>query len=322
MRTSDLGALGVECVELAQGVSFIMDAPSLLSVTGYKVLRSQEQGCYVPCVRSRINGHEKLTYLTEGSPTLASCLEGTAGRSGQRLLRSLVEAVQSVEDNGFLSPQSVLVEPDKVFVDVSTGSCMLVCLPLTRYPASGDLGSRQAVFELCATACATLFGTSSPLAGIERSVEYRTGSLAAPARGALARRPRGRPLLRGHVRGPRRARAPPRGGRGSRPSGGGDHGRALAARPDARGRLGRPAERPEHGRGQEPRQSPTWSSPATPPSAAPTAGSASRVTPRSPWRTWAAPTAPSSTARASRRGGWLPSPPGTPSRWPTPSSPS
>ena len=186
MRTSDLGALGVECVELAQGVSFIMDAPSLLSVTGYKVLRSQEQGCYVPCVRSRINGHEKLTYLTEGSPTLASCLEGTAGRSGQRLLRSLVEAVQSVEDNGFLSPQSVLVEPDKVFVDVSTGSCMLVCLPLTRYPASGDLGSRQAVFELCATACATLFGTSSPLAGIERSVEYRTGSLAA-LREALSR---------------------------------------------------------------------------------------------------------------------------------------
>lgn len=177
MRTEDLAALGVECVELAQGVSFIMGSPSLLSVTGYKVLRSQEPGRYVPCVRSRINGHEKLTYLTAGAPTLASCLEGAAAPAGRRLLRSLVEAVQAVEDNGFLLPRSILVDPERIYVDASTGACQLVCLPLTRYLPGGDLEAKQSVFDLCASACATLFGTSSPLSGIERSVEYRTGSL-------------------------------------------------------------------------------------------------------------------------------------------------
>lgn len=186
MKSEDLAQLGVECVELAQGVSFIMGSPSLLSVTGYKVLRSQESGRYVPCVRSRINGHEKLTYLTEGSPTLASCLDGATGRSGQRLLRSFVEAVQDVEDNGFLLPRSILMDPERIYVDASTGACQLVCLPLTRYVSAGDLEARQAVFDLCASACAALFGTQSPLAGIERSVEYRTGALAA-LREALSR---------------------------------------------------------------------------------------------------------------------------------------
>lgn len=188
MRARDLSALGVESVELAQGLSFVMDTPSLLSVTGYKVLRSQEQGCYVPCVRSRINGHEKLTYLTDGSQTLASYLEGASWGSVQRLLRALVEAVQLVEDNGFLSPQSVLVETNKIYVNASTGSCMLVCLPLMRYPVGGDLEARQSVFELCSTVCAALFGASNPLSGIEQSVEYRTGSLAA-LRDALLRGP-------------------------------------------------------------------------------------------------------------------------------------
>lgn len=179
MRADDLTGLGIECMELSQGVSYVMGAPSLLSVTGYKVLRSQEPGRYVPCARSRINGSEKLTYLTGGSRSLASCLEGASPRAAQRLLRDLVEAVQTVEDNGFLTPRSVLVERDRVYVDASTGTCSLICLPLTRYPAGGDLEAKQAVFDLCASACAALYGTSSPLAGIERSAEYRAGSLSA-----------------------------------------------------------------------------------------------------------------------------------------------
>lgn len=186
MRVEDLPVLGVECVELGQGVSFVMESPSLLSVTGYKVLRSQERGRFIPCVRSRINGREKLTYLTEGSQTLASCLEGTAGRAGQRLLRSFVEAVQLVGENGFLSVQSVLVAPEHVYVDAATGECRLVCLPLTRFSAGGDLETRQAVYDLCASACSALFGASSPLAGIERSAEYRSGELGA-LRDVLAR---------------------------------------------------------------------------------------------------------------------------------------
>lgn len=186
MRTGDLETLGVECFEFAQGVSFILESRPLLSATAYKILRSQEPGRFVPCVRSRLNGREKVTYLTEGLPTLASCLDDVAGRSGQRLLRSFVEAVKTVEDNGFLSVQSVLVSPDKVFVDVSTSECLLICLPLATFPRGGDIETRHAVFDLCSQACATLFGSASPLAGIERSVEYRTGSLDA-LRDALSR---------------------------------------------------------------------------------------------------------------------------------------
>ena len=186
MRSEDLAALGVECVELGQGVSFVMENSALLSMTGYKVLRSQERGHFVPCVRSRINGREKLTYLTEGSQTLASSLEAAQGRSGQRLLRSFVEAVQQVGENGFLALQSVLVAPEHVYVDAATGDCRLVCLPLTRFSAGGDLETRQAVYDLCSGACERLFGASSPLAGIERTAEYRSGELGA-LRDVLAR---------------------------------------------------------------------------------------------------------------------------------------
>lgn len=186
MRKEDLAALGVECVELGQGVSFVMESPALLSMTGYKVLRSQDRGRFVPCVRSRINGREKITYLTEGSQTLASSLEAAQGRSGQRLLRSFVEAVQLVGENGFLALQSVLVAPDHVYVDAATSECRLVCLPLTRFSAGGDLETRQDVYDLCAAACTRLFGASSPLAGIERTAEYRSGELGA-LRDVLAR---------------------------------------------------------------------------------------------------------------------------------------
>lgn len=178
MRIEDLGSLGISCIELPQGVSFVMESDELLSVTGYKVLVSQEHG-FVPCVRSRLNGREKLTYLTGTVTSLALRLaDSTQPRLVQKLLCDFVEAVQMVCENGFLGVQGVLVTPEHIYVDVSTGECLLVCLPLAQPSPAGDLETLRATFDLCEKTCARLFGASSPLGGVRGSSEYQTGDLA------------------------------------------------------------------------------------------------------------------------------------------------
>lgn len=171
------GIDGLECVETTQSVSYVMADASLLSVTGYKVLCSQEAGHYVPCVRSRLNGREKITYLTGGLPSLVSYMQSASSRSTQKLLRSFVDEAIAVRDNGFLSVQNLVIARDKIYVDPATGKALVICLPLSRMNPNGDIESAREVFDLCAGTYQVLFGNSSPLAGIDRSSEYQTGNL-------------------------------------------------------------------------------------------------------------------------------------------------
>lgn len=162
-----------------QRLSLVLGDPLAVSGTAYKVLRSQEPGRFVPCVRSRLNGRERLTYLTRHYTVLegyAACLSPDAA---MRLLATAVDSLMVLGDNGFLSMRDVAFSRDMLFVDQRSQRLLLVYLPLARSTSDGDLETARQAFRTSASVLDGLCGSASPLLGFESSPAYRDGDLAA-----------------------------------------------------------------------------------------------------------------------------------------------
>ena len=222
MRTSDLGALGrSSALSSRRGSRSSWTPPSLLSpspATRCSAARSRAATCRAGARAS--TGTKKLTYLTEGSPTLASCLEGTAGRSGQRLLRSLVEG------RPVRGGQRLPLPAERARGARQGLRGRLHGLVHARVPAAHALSRlwRPGGRARRSLSSAPLRAPRS-LAPRARSRGSSARSSIAPARSLPCARALSRgaheaaPSFGGTSAAPARARAPPRGGRGSPPVG-------------------------------------------------------------------------------------------------------
>lgn len=99
--------------------------------TDYKVLQSQSSDIFVKCMKILRNGQTSICYLCNDYRTLGGMLQGLSGDNAVSIAAALVAAITKVKSNGFLSCQSIMLDPDKIFVDVNTNSVRLVYLPIS-----------------------------------------------------------------------------------------------------------------------------------------------------------------------------------------------
>lgn len=129
-------------IECGSNFSYLLRDNGLFLSTEYKVLQSQQDSCFVPCMRMLYNGRVQLLYLTQGQPSLASMLPVLTPDQLITIITNLLTDIINVKRNGFLSCSSVDTAFSHIFVDPATYKVSLIYLPLNL-----RMFSDQAMFE-------------------------------------------------------------------------------------------------------------------------------------------------------------------------------
>lgn len=172
-----LEAQGIALTDCAGCPAFVLRDDRVFFGTGYKVLQNQESEHFASCARARLNGKLQLVYFTNSFSKLVDYCANASSQACQQALLSVVSAVQSVDGNGFLSMQSVVLDPSLVFVDVQTALCKLLYLPVN-VPVSGATSTQvaQALYRLCWTALAAR--GCAPASSAQDMLGYVSGDIA------------------------------------------------------------------------------------------------------------------------------------------------
>lgn len=99
--------------------------------TDYKVLQSQTNGIFVPCMKMTRNGKTDLYYVTNNYRPMSSMFVGITPDILVATVINLFASVIEVRNNGFLACQCIDLSWDKIFVDQNTLKVKLVYLPLS-----------------------------------------------------------------------------------------------------------------------------------------------------------------------------------------------
>lgn len=114
----------------SMSLSYILEDSELFSMTGYRVLRSQEERGLVHCSKVLHNGKDKLVYNISAYKPLTLLLQVLGPDIVLAIVRNLMEVVITVKNNGFIKFDSIAVSIDKIFVDTSNYKVFLVYLPI------------------------------------------------------------------------------------------------------------------------------------------------------------------------------------------------
>lgn len=115
----------------ASNFSYVLQNDNVFLNTDFKVLQSQNNGLFVPCVKMTNNGKVELLYITEDYISLAALATNIEGYQLHAIITKFLEAILEVKNNGFLKPQNIDISWNKIYVDKSTNSIKFVYLPLS-----------------------------------------------------------------------------------------------------------------------------------------------------------------------------------------------
>ena len=110
--------------------SYVLNDNSNFSSTEYKVLLSQENSCFIKCMKMLYNGKVQLFYLTNSYKPLSAMLSVLDGDSFLTIVANLLADIIDVKHNGFLSCQNIDISWEHIYVDPATYKVSLVYLPL------------------------------------------------------------------------------------------------------------------------------------------------------------------------------------------------
>ena len=108
--------------------------------TDYKVLQSQSNDVFIKCMKINRNGKVAFCYLANEYRTVASLKTAISCESAIELAVNLLECINKVKTNGFLSVSSIVLDEDKIFVDGNTMKVRLVYIPINEkiYDSNAD----------------------------------------------------------------------------------------------------------------------------------------------------------------------------------------
>ena len=112
--------------------AYILNDSSLFLATEYKVLQSQETGCFVKCMKLLFNGKNQFYYLTNGYKSFANMIPSLEADSFMTIVINVFLNVLTVKQNGFLSCENVDIAFEKIFVDPNTYKVALLYLPISK----------------------------------------------------------------------------------------------------------------------------------------------------------------------------------------------
>lgn len=107
--------------------------------TDYKVLQSQTNGFFVPCMKMTRDGKIDLYYVTDEYRPMSALFANITAETLIAVVVNLFASVIEVRNNGFLACQCIDLSWDKIFVENNTLKVKLIYLPLS-----------VRVFETCA----------------------------------------------------------------------------------------------------------------------------------------------------------------------------
>lgn len=120
----------VDEMKCGNNFSYILQDNKYFMGTDYKVLQSQTNGIFIPCMKMLFNGKIQLYYLTDEYSPMSTMLKGIKSDMLINIIVNLFGSVVEVKNNGFLSSQNIDVSWDKIFVDATTLQVKLVYLPV------------------------------------------------------------------------------------------------------------------------------------------------------------------------------------------------
>lgn len=118
-------------MECGNNFAYIIDDSNLFLSTEYKVLQSQEEGCFVKCMKLLYNGKIQFYYLVNGYKSLANMFSTIDVDGFMTIMTNLFSSIISVQNNGFLSCQNIDISFEKIYVDPNTYKVVLVYLPVS-----------------------------------------------------------------------------------------------------------------------------------------------------------------------------------------------
>lgn len=111
--------------------AYIINDSNLFLSTEYKVLQSQQEGCFIKCMKLRYNGKLQFYYLTNGYKSLDSMISTIEIDGFMTIMANIFSSIISVKNNGFLSCKNIDISFEKIYVDPNTYKVMLVYLPVS-----------------------------------------------------------------------------------------------------------------------------------------------------------------------------------------------
>lgn len=119
-------------MECGNNFAYIINDSNLFLLTEYKVLQSQEEGCFVKCMKLLYNGKIQFYYLVNGYKSLTSMLSMIDADGFMTIMENVFASVISVQNNGFLSCQNIDISFEKIYVDPNTYKVALIYLPVSK----------------------------------------------------------------------------------------------------------------------------------------------------------------------------------------------
>lgn len=111
-------------------LAYILSDAGNFKETEYKVIQNQTGDYLIKCVKMLYNGNIQLYYQPGQSRPLSEQLPAINEDRLLRIVRSLLEAVEKVRNNGFLHCGKLIVSSDKIYIDMADLKVKLIYLPV------------------------------------------------------------------------------------------------------------------------------------------------------------------------------------------------
>ncbi|MCR5195641.1 MAG: FHA domain-containing protein [Pseudobutyrivibrio sp.] len=113
--------------------------------TDYKVLQSQSNDLFVRCMKIMRNGKTDFCYLADEYKPISTMFSSITSDYAIELATNLLECINNVKNNGFLSCQSIVLDTDKIFVNGNTKKIKLVYIPISERVFETSLDFEEAL---------------------------------------------------------------------------------------------------------------------------------------------------------------------------------
>ncbi len=107
----------------------ILNDNSLFLPTEYKVLQSQNNNCFVKCMKMLYDGKVQFYYLTSQYQPFGSLLSMLSPDSFLTVVSGLFADIIDVKNNGFLSCLNINIDLDHIYIDTTNYQVKLVYIP-------------------------------------------------------------------------------------------------------------------------------------------------------------------------------------------------
>lgn len=138
--------------------------------TEYKVLQSQDDQCFLKCMKLLYNGQIQFYYLLEDYRSLAQLLPSLDADGFMVIVTNILANTLQVKNNGFLSCQKLDLSFEHIYVDMNTYKVKLVYVPVNQGFYMDDASCENAF----RTSLIKLIGTTQNLCS-SKTIKFANG---------------------------------------------------------------------------------------------------------------------------------------------------